>query len=640
MPVVARAPDAEQPYACPGGHVQGDERVDRLPPSLEPAGLVFETDPTAPGYHGSPLNFANLEDFDLEIDPEAEPKVLAAVTRLLSRQETMANPKAKEAVRKEAQGLVDKGTWDLSTVIERSDLTAGAKKKGIKIHMGQLMSICSEKFAEMAEHLRVLKGRIVFRGDIVKDQEGAAAVFQDLAANPTSIAGINNNLAYGLIPGHKTTTADAVKAYVQSLLESKCATWVQLPPELWPDSWRGKYSKPMVLLVKSLYGHPEAGAHWERHLEKIIKKLGGIPVPEFPSSYFFPDTELLLTVYVDDFTLSGPERHHAGFWKELRKDVDLEPETGLERILGRHHDSVDVEGIECLAFNMQDYAQQACDLYLKVSGGKPLKEVPTPFCPEGALIPEDDQEVGELAGDACKVLMKCLWLGRLSRPDIIKPIGDLSTQVQKWTRNCDKALHRLICYIHSTLEHRLVGRVGDRAEDLCLRLYVDADFAGDRQDAKSTSGGFLVLYGPNTFFPLSWICKKQTAVSRSTTEAEVISLAHSLFSEALPTLQLWCRILKREVRLEVLEDNEATIKIIKKKGSAKLRHVTRTHKVNLASTYDVFEDPSVGLEYVNTKEQAADIFTKALSPQLWDHALRLMGMLYPAKLSAESLGGG
>ena len=171
---------------------------------------------------------------------------------------------------------------------------------------------------------------------------------------------------------------------------------------------------------------------------------------------------------------------------------------------------------------------------------------------------------GELAGDACKVLMKCLWLGRLARPDIIKPIGDLATQVQKWSRNCDKALYRLICYIHSTLEHRLVGTVNDVAGDLRLRLYVDADFAGDRHDAKSTSGGYLVLYGDATFFPLAWICKKQTAVSRSTTEAEVISLAHSLFQEALPTLQLWCKILGRDVCLEVLEDNEATIKIVKK----------------------------------------------------------------------------
>ena len=547
----------------------------------------------------------------------------------------MSNPKARAAVRSEAEGLESKNTWDISTVTEKDELIRCAKKDGVKIHIGQLMSICSEKFAEMAEHLRVLKGRIVFRGDIVKDQEGAAAVFQDLAANPTSVAGINNNIAYGRLPGHKTSTADAVKAYVQSLLDTKCATWVQLPPELWPEAWKGQYSKPMVLLVKSLYGHPEAGAHWERHLEGIIKDLGGKVVPEFPSSYFFKDTGLLLTVYVDDFTLSGPEHEHATFWAALRKKVDLDPETGLERVLGRYHDVIKVDNTECLSFNMQDYALQACELYRSLTGHKPLRQVPTPFCPEGSLTPADDEAEGELAGAACKVLMKCLWLGRLARPDIIKPIGDLATHVQKWSRNCDRMLHRLICYIHSTLQHRLVGTVGDPAEALSLRLYVDADFAGDRQDAKSTSGGFLVLYGPNTFFPLSWVCKKQTAVSRSTTEAEVISLAYSLFSEALPTLQLWCLILGRQVRLEVLEDNEATIKIVKKKGSAKLRHVSRTHKVNLASTYDVFEDENVDLEYVNTKEQVADIFTKALPPQSWDHALRLMGLLQAAGESSD-----
>jgi hypothetical protein len=224
----------------------------------------------------------------------------------------------------------------------------------------------------------------------------------------------------------------------------------------------------------------------------------------------------------------------------------------------------------------------------------------------------------------------------LARPDIVKPIGDLATQVQKWSKNCDKALYRLICYIQSTLEHRLTGTVGDCSAALRLRLYVDADFAGDRLDSKSTSGGFLVLYGPNTFFPLAWICKKQTAVSRSTTEAEVISLAYSLFSEALPTMQLWCQILGRDMHLEVLEDNEATIKIIRKSGSAKLRHVSRTHKINLASVYEQFKDPCISLQYVNTKEQAADIFTKALPPQSWDHALRLMGMLQPAQRSSIS----
>ena len=81
---------------------------------------------------------------------------------------------------------------------------------------------------------------------------------------------------------------------------------------------------------------------------------------------------------------------------------------------------------------MQDYSIQTVELYQSLFGNKPLKPAPTRFCPEGSLTPDGDIEQGELAGDACKGLMKCLWLGRLARPDIIKPIGDLSTQVQKW----------------------------------------------------------------------------------------------------------------------------------------------------------------------------------------------------------------
>ena len=106
--------------------------------------------------------------------------------------------------------------------------------------------------------------------------------------------------------------------------------------------------------------------------------------------------------------------------------------------------------------------------------------------------------------------------------------------MQKWSRNNDRQAHRLICYIDSTKYHRLVGHVNDCPDDLKLSLYVDADFAGEKAHARSTSGGYLALAGPNTFFPLAWVSKRQTSTSRSTTESEIVSLAHSLYSEGLP----------------------------------------------------------------------------------------------------------
>ena len=192
---------------------------------------------------------------------------------------------------------------------------------------------------------------------------------------------------------------------------------------------------------------------------------------------------------------------------------------------------------------MRDYAVQTVDLYKSITKLERSKKATTPFLPEGSITPEDEQNRGELAPNACRILMKALWLARLARPDIVKPINDLATKVQSWSRAEDKKVGRLIQYINATLDLRLVGSCGDPADDLHLKLFVDADFAGEREDAKSTSSGYLVLCGPHTWYPLAWVSKRQTSISRSTTEAEIISLAHSLYTEALPSLQLWERLL-------------------------------------------------------------------------------------------------
>ena len=72
----------------------------------------------------------------------------------------------------------------------------------------------SIKFFERAKSFWKYKGRICYRGDAAKDQNGAYAIYQELNASPTSIHSANSNLAYGMLPGSATTQADAVRAYV------------------------------------------------------------------------------------------------------------------------------------------------------------------------------------------------------------------------------------------------------------------------------------------------------------------------------------------------------------------------------------------------------------------------------------------
>ena len=130
--------------------------------------------------------------------------------------------------------MLESQTWDQSTVTEREDVLAKARAEHDTIHLGELMSICSVKFWEPPESQHRYKGRDVFRGDAVRDQHGAAAVFQELSSSPTSIQDANSNLAYGCIPGNCTTQADAIRAYVQSELKSAHITWEAIPRELWP----------------------------------------------------------------------------------------------------------------------------------------------------------------------------------------------------------------------------------------------------------------------------------------------------------------------------------------------------------------------------------------------------------------------
>ena len=121
-----------------------------------------------------------------------------------------------------------------------------------------------------------------------------------------------------------------------------------------------------------------------------------------------------------------------------------------------------------------------------------------------------------------------------------------------WSRAQDKKLFRLICYLDTSAHYRLIGRVCDPAHLLKLLLFVDADFAGESDSSKSTSGGLLVLVGPNTWFPIAAVHRTQTATSRSSTESEVVSFAESFFSEAIPALDLLELVLERQVELIVL----------------------------------------------------------------------------------------
>ena len=210
--------------------------------------------------------------------------------------------------------------------------------------------------------------------------------------------------------------------------------------------------------------------------------------------------------------------------------------------------------------------------------------------------------------------------------------------------------------------------MGNAVQKCRLGSFQDSDFAGDLEDSKSTAGGVLCILGSRTFVPISWMCKKQTSVSHSSTEPEIISLDAGLRTDGSLALDPWdlvievlgttqripkptqactretgvkthitskiervldqnvdlsnigevpsnAHISEEESQLYIFEDNEAVIKMIIKGRSPTMRHVSRTHRVALDWLFDRINlDQKVQIKCVESKNELADIFnTKAVS---------------------------
>ena len=199
------------------------------------------------------------------------------------------------------------------------------------------------------------------------------------------------------------------------------------------------------------------------------------------------------------------------------------------------------KNVNTVEYDMRQFLQQCIDRYVELVGPNvKFKKVSIPFPDDKIARPimDEAEARGELQPIASRVLMKVLFAARMARFDLLRVTQGLASRVTKWSPDCDKSLHRLMCYIHTTLNRTMVGFVGDSPEACKTWLFADSDHAGEH-DNRSTSGCLLALVGPNTFYPLTAFSKKQTSTAMSSTEAEVTAANLALRAVGLPSSCLW-----------------------------------------------------------------------------------------------------
>lgn len=208
-----------------------------------------------------------------------------------------------------------------------------------------------------------------------------------------------------------------------------------------------------------------------------------------------------------------------------------------------------------------------------------------------------------------------MYLTVATRPDISFAVGLACRYLNGPNENHVNLVKRIFKYIKGTISF------GIRFESnfaLDLVCFSDADYAGDVDTRKSTSG-FVFMFGTGS---ISWGSNRQKCVALSSTESEYIA-----GSEAVKEL-VWLQRLLSDMDVTVEKpvlklDNQGAIKLTK---NPEFHKRTKHIEVRYHFIREKFDEGCFRLGYVNTKEQIADIFTKPLSRHKFQYFRKLMGM--------------
>ncbi|KAJ8747772.1 hypothetical protein K2173_011424 [Erythroxylum novogranatense] len=177
-------------------------------------------------------------------------------------------------------------------------------------------------------------------------------------------------------------------------------------------------------------------------------------------------------------------------------------------------------------------------------------------------------------------------------------------------------VRRILRYVKSTLG---CGIMYKKCKDCRLVGYCDADYAGDYDTRRSTTG-YVFMLG---FGAISWCSKRQPTVSLSTTEAEyraatmaaqentwLVQLMKDLHQPIDYAVPLYC-------------DNQSAIRLAENPiFHARTKHV----EVHYHFIREKVLQGEITLEQIKTEDQVADMFTKGLSVNKIESFCHLLSM--------------
>ena len=175
---------------------------------------------------------------------------------------------------------------------------------------------------------------------------------------------------------------------------------------------------------------------------------------------------------------------------------------------------------------------------------------------------------------------------------------------------------RAIQYLEKTSNYGMESTIiySDEGK-MSLHVQTDSDFAGCLFSGRSTTGYVVQMIGPNgTRAIIDWGSKRQSRAGSSSAEVETTALDYAINTSVLPLIQIFEFIYGYAPEVTVEVDNNATIDAIHSGYSLRMRHLPRSQRVSIARLHELFNDEELHmtLQRVDTEENTADVFTKAV----------------------------
>ena len=242
-----------------------------------------------------------------------------------------------------------------------------------------------------------------------------------------------------------------------------------------------EWKDPVVPLERNLYGHPLAGLLWERQFENVLLEHGWENAPNWECLFVNREKDYSCLCM---WRISNSVKRNRTFiglgkssWRCWFGRTNIIP---CLHLLGLHSKRMKNQQRNCWQFSTisagatgklpssvrlnanistwsydmgghaKKYVERYCELANETTQ-QPYK-VSTPCLDDRQFKEEEWWSVGELSKVCSELVLKCLYLARIGRPDILWSWNKLARAATICTRACDERLAHLISYVHLTSE--------------------------------------------------------------------------------------------------------------------------------------------------------------------------------------------